>query len=53
MKRKMAKKFDLLERGFEPWIFEYNSRPRFEFSVFTDSEGDEIKSRQPYKRDRT
>ena len=28
----MAKKFEGPEQGFEPWIFEYNSRPRFEFS---------------------
>ena len=32
MKRKRAKKIDLPERGFEPRIFEYNSRPQFEFS---------------------
>ena len=31
MKRKKGKKIDLPERGFEPRISEYNSRPQFEF----------------------
>ena len=30
--KKRAKKIDLLERGFEPRIFEYNSHPQFELS---------------------
>ena len=46
-KKKGKKKIDLPERGFEPRIFEQL------IWIFMEGEGDEIKYRQPSKRDRT
>ena len=51
MKRKKGQKiFDLPERGFEPQIF--SNFPAHDW-IFMEGEGDEIKSKQASKRDRT
>ena len=49
-KKKGKKKFDLPERRFEPRIFEQFFPPLI--WIFREGEGDEIKSRQPSKRDK-
>ena len=49
-KKKEQKIFDLPERGFEPQIF--SNFPALDLN-FMESEGDEIKSKQASKKDRT
>ena len=49
-KKDQTKFFDLLERGFEPQISVIFPPTIW---IFTEGEGDKIKSKQPSKRDRT